>query len=1342
MKGRVTLLLLLAMSSTGLIAQSNDNEDAVVKIEQHNHNAFRKGEIIVKINAGSAARVSARGGSVTSGVNALDAVLNELGITHCEELMPLTGSRNSGKRVQMINGRGMTVPNTEKTYLMKYDSDKIKSVEQAIEKVQAIDDVEFAEPNYLVYALDNGEPTISSIWNDPLGEQQWGLEALKLPQMHGKPKVNIKRPVIAILDTGIDINHPDLEDNIWTNQVEADGQSDADDDANSFVDDLHGWDFVNQTARIHDNNGHGTHCAGIAAAVANNGKGMVGANYDAYIMPVTVMQSDGTGDIATIIKGLDYASANGADVISMSIGTYATSVAFEQALGKAYATSVLVAAAGNDGHTIEFSMHCSSCMGGGTPCFPAAYSFVLGVESSINPQGTLAGYSNWDNSGHIFSAWGEDKLYNYELRAPGSNILSTYLGGKYKSLNGTSMACPFAAGAISRLLQVKEYDNKEILFGDLIHASGDGNIDILTAYLVANQDRRPTLELVTYTIDDTEFGDGDGRPDAGEIIDIYPIIRNSWGQASNIVCSIVLAQNEDPEIVSFLNNNVSFGGELSSYAKGVSTNPLRVKIDEDCADGRHIGLVIGATCDNISSNMSESIILYAENGVEIGGIMDGNTTLHAGVNYIVTSMLAIPEGSTLTIEPGTVIKFKEGSGFKCEGNLIAIGTPSDKIYFTNANNSSISLFDSGNNIIRYALFELRFKEYDSQWRGIFYDCILKNTTVTNCYPFNDYKLGDSILYRCNLDHFYTESFTSNKIYSCNITNSQIVVLGGNSKNSNVDRFNDCNLFSNRTVDGLENISTKYYSSSIKLLQQIDYPNYHGSSNDEILRNYVVDMNHPNRPIGFGSVDFNYVLKRPSAEAHGIVWKIIVNGFDAQDEYDQLPPLGVGRHKFEVYFNRAMDTSVAPTISMGVRKPYTQVAIAEDGAWSSDSTIYTAYVTITGKTASDGLNRIYVYGAQDDEYFEIPEEYSRFNVNVQAAGSMATGLVAEAGLGKVTLNWETTETNFDDLLGFNVYRFDDGREEKYTEWSENEFGEWGDWEKTRIIIDTVKVNDILVEPGEVEDGKMEQGFIDYNVIPGTTYYYFVKEMSTDLSQNVVSNPVACTPLTASKGDANGSMMVDVADVVTEINYLTGQNPQPFIFEAADVNSDSVVNILDVVGTVNIIIAPQDPQSMTVDNTATFTVEDGILYVDSPVALGGVQVTIHAAKGTEFKTLAGLAEMERADAWVADDKYILLAYSMSGKSIATGKQALLQIGDAAISEVVASDLAGRNVLAIDGTTTRIEQLPFGFEEFAGAEVRYFDVTGRQISGADASTRGVVIMRMYIDGKCVKTYKQLNK
>ena len=157
---------------------------------------------------------------------------------------------------------------------------------------------------------------------------QWGIQATNINELwNADQNNNSERPVIAILDTGVDIEHTDLKDNIWTNPGETPDNNDNDN--NGFNDDIHGWDFVNQTNEIHDFNMHGTHCAGIAAAVGDNYKGIVGANPMAYIMPVTVLQSNGQGSISTLIQGINYAKNNGADVISMSLGTYAYSIALE-----------------------------------------------------------------------------------------------------------------------------------------------------------------------------------------------------------------------------------------------------------------------------------------------------------------------------------------------------------------------------------------------------------------------------------------------------------------------------------------------------------------------------------------------------------------------------------------------------------------------------------------------------------------------------------------------------------------------------------------------------------------------------------------------------------------------------------------------------------------------------------------------------------------------------------------------------------------------------------------------------------------------------------------------------
>jgi subtilisin family serine protease len=329
----------------------------------------------------------------STGVSAIDKVFTSLGVEEVDQLMPLTGHKVNRKVMRSYSGQEIKDVDLSGLFCLKFASQSVKSVEEAVSSLKSLEEVEYAEPNYLVFTMSTDADTYTA---EPLYTEQWGPAAINLDQLWAMPKLEgAKRPVIAILDTGIDITHPDLEANIWTNSLEEDGAENVDDDNNGFKDDVHGWDFINKSAKIADYNGHGTHCAGIAAAVGDNGNGITGANPDAYIMPITVMQSDGTGDVATIIKGIDYAKANGADVLSMSIGSYAYSIAEEQALAKAYANATLVAAAGNDGRCI-YSYHHQIGPG---PCYPAAFTFVLGVEAAN--QSGRAGFSNWDCDGPI-----------------------------------------------------------------------------------------------------------------------------------------------------------------------------------------------------------------------------------------------------------------------------------------------------------------------------------------------------------------------------------------------------------------------------------------------------------------------------------------------------------------------------------------------------------------------------------------------------------------------------------------------------------------------------------------------------------------------------------------------------------------------------------------------------------------------------------------------------------------------------------------------------------------------------------------------------------------------------
>lgn len=1278
-------LFILTLCTLSLFAQSSDNEDGVVKIERYNQNAYREGQVIVKFRPESAVcmRRNAQGKIVSASVNKVTDLLNSLGFDEADELMPLSGNQVSPRKMRAFNGEEIQDKNLSKLYCFRTSTERI-SMHNAIEQLQALDEVEFAEPNYIVYALASDSGTYVS---EPLYSQQWGPAAIGLPALWNQPKITSKRPVIAIIDTGVDIEHPDLAANIWTNDKEANGIDGEDDDNNGFADDIHGWDFVNQTSKIADYNGHGTHCAGIAAAVGDNGIGITGANPDALIMPIAVLQSDGTGDIATIIKGIDYATANGADVISMSFGAYSYSIALEQSLAKAYSKTVLVAAAGNDGLNIN------PLNGYGAPMYPAAFQFVFGVMASTK-QSDLVDFSNYDYDGPILSCYNNDEtLYNYELAAAGKDIISTFPNGRYRKMNGTSMACPLAAGAISRLLECKNYINKEYLFADLIHTEHYSenmpyNMDVMAAYSIQDKDRKPTLSIVTYYLTDT-LGDNDGRADAGDTLAFYPVLRNDWGYAKNIRVWMEMGDElEDATLVSFLDtDSVDFGHNLSSYAKNKSANPIRLAISKRCVDGRHIKLKLKATCDNTDSITEQPIILEVENGVEIGGMLTKDMTLYPNVHYIVTSLLAIPAGVTLTIKPGTILKFKDNTGISTAigGHIIAQGKPDSLIVFTKTDlgqGRKVTIVSADTSIFSYCDFHSFYGDAAAgvQLQGLtidgeavsisnccFYDINSTNTIVrvqniSQCTFFNstisspllsDYRLLSNSNICANRKDGYT-IFTSGNLEflgGCGLIYDEY-------DQWNEKRVENNNVFGNRSLykDYKDWVNCNFLSNASTPVI-VDAPQYWGSNREDLISEGIWDLR---KSVSYCYYDLSKRLSRPSPLAHGIVWKVVVNGYDAQDEFEQLPPLGVGRHKFEVYFNRAMDTLYTPTISMGVRSPYTQISIAEDGHWNADSTIYTAYLNLTGSMATDGLCRIYVTDAKDNEHFDIPTENTRFNVQVSAAGSMSAGFMAQAGLGKVYLEWNDQDANIADVLGYNMYRY-----------TVDTLGH---------PLDTIRINHELID---------DTLYTDFDVTPGTTYYYYYKVLRTDLQENSPSHTVAGTPLTASKGDANGSMTVDVADVVTEIAHLTNDNPQPFIFEAADVNSDSVINILDVVGTINIIIHPQTTSlGFSDNNTAVYTIEDGVLYVETPVVLGGVQFTLIGDRQTDsFQPLEALQGFEQVSNWTDDETYTFLAYSMSGKTLGIGKHALLRIGDATLEGIVLSNPRGQNVPAIQGGATAI-------------------------------------------------------
>jgi subtilisin family serine protease len=294
--------------------------------------------------------------------------------------------------------------------------------------------VEFAQPNYLVEASDAISPTTP---NDPFWSAQWGPPDIQAP-LAWSVTTGMASVVIAVIDTGIDLTHPDLAPNIWTNPgemgLDAIGNdrraNGIDDDADGYVDDWQGWNFVAGSNNPQDDYGHGTHVAGIAAAVGNNSLGIAGMDWGVRIMALKILDSSGSGSDSDLATAMIYATDHGVRIINLSLGDTVPDPVMEDAVNYAYAHGVtVVAAAGNDY--------------GGPVLYPAAYPNAIAVASVDSNNG----HSSFSNVGPEVA-----------LAAPGSSIYSTCWGGGYCYKTGTSMATPHVAGTAALLASLPQCD--------------------------------------------------------------------------------------------------------------------------------------------------------------------------------------------------------------------------------------------------------------------------------------------------------------------------------------------------------------------------------------------------------------------------------------------------------------------------------------------------------------------------------------------------------------------------------------------------------------------------------------------------------------------------------------------------------------------------------------------------------------------------------------------------------------------------------------------------------------------------------------------------------------------
>ncbi|HNP25042.1 MAG TPA: S8 family serine peptidase, partial [Panacibacter sp.] len=279
--------------------------------------------------------------------------------------------------------------------------------------------IKYIEPDYIVHG--SNDP------NDPLYPSLWGMAKIKASQAWDITTGS--NVVVGVIDAGVDYNHPDLAANIWTNPGEI-ANNGIDDDNNGFVDDVHGYDFVNNDGDPMDDNRHGTHVAGTIAARGNNNTGVVGVNWTAKIMALKFLGSNGSGTNSDAIRAIQYATQMGARLTNNSWGGGSYSQAMYDAIKAAGAANIMfVAAAGNTASNNDAQPYLA---------YPSTYDLdnIISVAATdIND--LKASFSNYGAT-------------TVDLGAPGVDILSTYPlwhpSGPYATISGTSMAAPHVAG--------------------------------------------------------------------------------------------------------------------------------------------------------------------------------------------------------------------------------------------------------------------------------------------------------------------------------------------------------------------------------------------------------------------------------------------------------------------------------------------------------------------------------------------------------------------------------------------------------------------------------------------------------------------------------------------------------------------------------------------------------------------------------------------------------------------------------------------------------------------------------------------------------------------------------
>ena len=394
----------------------------------------------------------------------------------------------------------------QETILVKYqDNEDIitvqlnpgQTINQALEVYNTSPLVDYAEPNYLYQA--------ASIPNDPFYNNQWYLKRIIADQAweiaDSSPDI-----IIAVLDSGLQIEHPDLKNNIWTNDREMPDNG-LDDDNNGYIDDYQGYDFVNRVPDpspkfklgfTEDGVTHGTIIAGILGAQGNNGKGISGLTWQSQIMPLKVLDDRGQTDSGKVIEAINYAVAQGAHIINMSFVGYGNSRGLQQAIRRAHQAGVILVAAGGNDQGDGFGRSLDT-----DPMYPVCHDDGDNLVVGVGATGPIDQKASFSSYGRCIDIVAPGVSFYSTVPVTDKYLINNKVFDKYYDgyWSGTSFAVPLVSGTLALMLQsnpglrphqavdllLASTDNIDRLNPDYLGRLGRGRLNMATALTAATK---------------------------------------------------------------------------------------------------------------------------------------------------------------------------------------------------------------------------------------------------------------------------------------------------------------------------------------------------------------------------------------------------------------------------------------------------------------------------------------------------------------------------------------------------------------------------------------------------------------------------------------------------------------------------------------------------------------------------------------------------------------------------------------------------------------------------------------------------------------------------------------